>query len=598
MKAPSMMNSIVGFSLFYNLPPQNMEAALLSQSRALDYFKQLQRHSISIGASRLEIWGHNNLNERIHYLPDGSLLALIGSPLGSAALIEVGQKILNSQSMEGFELPWDGRVILLWISADGKCWTLWNDWLGSIPVFRVDLDGGRIASTLEPVPVGAAGYTPDDFFMPGLVSLLINGHPLSDWTLYKGMKTVLPDSATVWDEKGFRAKKLWTVQPSQSRWEAGWDDLIDEMHELSHNAVAEALKSQPTWILPLSSGLDSRLIAGVAADIGADVSTYAWGAANTTDVAYSRKIAGTLGLPWKHIDLPKDFLAAYTRPWANWFGSAVHFHGMYQMCFLDAIKAEASAPAISGFIGDVLAGDALTDLIQAHSAKSYQLESAWYCDWTAELLKSVAKFPLEAALEANAQILKEQIEALPGAKFQKLQFLELWNRQRHFTSFQSILSDYWRGVSTPFLNRAYARFCLSIPRMALDNRQLLAGVFRRYYGRLAVVPGTYAKEPYVLTGKYLMLRRIAEILRPSFHRGPLRGFGNVQLRMDIESLQATGREALWPLFEVWDQLAEWLDVDQLERDYQTVLRSNEDIQPLRRLQAVQTLAYRLLNTQA
>jgi len=317
------MNSIVGFSLFYKLPAQKTKAALSAQNNALGYFTHLQHRSISIGESRLELWGHNNLQDRIHTLPDGSLLALIGSPLGGKSLADAGEMILKTQHMEAFELPWDGRAILLLISADGKCWTMWNDWLGNIPVFHAEVDGGRIASTLEPVTVSAAGFSSDDFFLPGLVSLLINGHYLSDWTLYKGMNIVPPDSAAEWDEKGFRAKKLWTVQPSQSRWEAGWDSLVDEMHELSRQAIAEALRSQPEWSLPLSSGLDSRLIAGVAAELGVNAHAFAYGASNTTDVVFSRQVANALNLPWKHIDLPKDFLVNYTRPWANWFGSAI-----------------------------------------------------------------------------------------------------------------------------------------------------------------------------------------------------------------------------------------------------------------------------------
>ncbi len=141
--------------------------------------------------------------------------------------------------------------------------------------------------------------------------------------------------------------------------------------------------------------------------------------------------------------------------------------------------------------------------------RSYQLEGDWYCHWTADEVRSHAKFPLADALEANADELKRQADSLPGAFYQRMQLLELRNRQRHFTSFQSTLSDYWRGVANPFMSRAYARFCLSIPRMALDDRRLLSGVFRRYYGRLAVIPGTYAADPFILTGKYLLLRKIA-----------------------------------------------------------------------------------------
>jgi hypothetical protein len=591
------MGSIVGFSLFRGLELAQAQRLLASQEDALSNFKNLERKSISLGLSRLELWGHKDVSDRVHTLPDGSLLALVGSPHGDVDWRAVQESFERAGAAEAFGLPWDGRVVLLRVSADGRDWTMWNDWLGSIPVFYTELASGRIASTLEPVVVAGAGYTPEDFFLPGLVSLLINGHYIADWTLYKGMKVIPPDSTARWDGKGLRVNPLWTVEPSQSRWEAGWDDLVDEMHELSRQAVVDALKARSKWILPLSSGLDSRLIAGVAAEVGVDAQAFAWGAPNTTDVVYSRQIAKTLGFPWKRVNLPGDFLVKYTPRWAKWFGSAMHFHGMYQMAFLDKIRSEISAPIISGYAGDVLAGDSTIDLNAVHNGRrSYQLEDDWYCHWTADEVRTHARFPWQDALEANADEYQRQIDSLPGAVYQKLQLLELRNRQRYFTSFQSTLSDYWRGVATPFLNRSYARFCLSIPRMALDNRQLLSGVFRRYYGRLAVIPGTYAREPFILTGKYLILRRIAGVLVPAFHRGPLKGFGNVQLRMDIASVQAIGRDALWPLFYDLDRLSEWVDIEQLERDYQTIMRSREDIRPLRRLQSVQTLAYRLINS--
>jgi hypothetical protein len=584
------MNSVVGFTIFSNLPEKKLKVLQAAHDRALAYFA-LQRRSLVLGETRLELWGRKGMEERIHTLPDGSLAILVGSPHGKAVLRDVQDDLLSG----GFELPWDGRVILLHVSADGRRWMMWNDWLGSIPVFHTSIGRERVASTLEPVTVAAAGYTSDDFFLPGLVSLLINGHFISDWTLYKGMRVIPPDSFIEWDENGFRAKTLWTVKPSQSRWETAWDDLVDEMFELSHTAIADILKTQSTWILPLSSGLDSRLIAGVAADIGANIYSYVYGASDTTDVVYSRKIAEILEIPWKHVNLPNNFILKYTPCWADLFGSSMHFHGMYQMAFLDSLINEPAGSVISGFIGDTLSGDAIIDLVKDHSGKSYSLNGEWYSDWSVELLKRTARFPLEDDLEANADELKRQIDLLPGAFFQKIQFPELWYRQRLFISFQGTLSDYWRGVATPYMDRAYARFCMSLPRAALDSRHLLAGVYRRYYGRLAVIPGTYYREPFILTGRYLLSRRIAKHLPAPIRRKFFAGFDNVPLRMDMESIQAIGRDALWPLFDVKDQLAGWVDVDQLEQDYQTIMHSRKDIRPLRRLQSVQALAYRLVD---
>lgn len=584
---------MVGFTIFSSLSDVESKVLHRAQDYALAQFEHLERHSIQIGQTQLDVWGHQGMKERLHSLPDGSLLVLVGSPHDKISWQDVQDKLHSGQ----FELPWDGRVVLIHISADGQHWTIWNDWLGSMPVFYAAIGHGRIASTLEPGTVAAAGYSPDDFFMPGLVAFLVNGHFISDWTLYKGMNTILPDSRFEWDENGFRSNQLGSVKPSQSRWEAGWDELVDEMHELSHKAIADVLKAQSTWILPLSSGMDSRLIAGVAADVGANVYTYAWGAPDTTDVVYSREIAKTLGFPWKRIDLQNDFLVKYTKRWAEWYGSGLHFHGMYLMNFLDGLMDEPHGPVLSGLVGDTLVGDVVSELSELHQSHKVvdQVGSDWYVFWKSSELRSLLRFSIDDAIDANVAEIKKMMDHVPGAQYQKLQFLELWGRQHLFTSYQATLLDYWRGAATPFLNRAYARFCMSLPRAILDDRLLQREVFRRYYGKLAVIPGTYARDPFILTGKYLVKRRVVSVLPASLHIGSLRGFANRPLRMDIESIQACGRNALWPLFDRMDQLSKWLDVRRLEQDFQILMNSKEDVLPLRRLQSAQALAYRLLS---
>lgn len=585
------MNSVIGFSIWRHISDQNQKSARAAQDLALAHFKHLERSKLSIGASTVEIWGHQNLAERTHRLADGSLLILIGSPLGDSAWQKLEESIRAQDSSTRFIPPWDGRFILFHVSADGEQWTMWNDWLGSIPVFHASISDGEIASTLEPVVVKAAGFTSSDFFFPGLLSLFINGHFFSDWTFYKKMKTVPPDCRASWLGNDYQFERLWTIKPSQDRWETGWDELVDEMHELSSRAILDVLNQHDRWILPLSSGLDSRLIAGVGAKAGKEMQAYAWGEEESTDVVYSREVARILSLPWKHIKLRQDYLLEYTKHWASWFGSGMYFHGMYVMNFLDALDADPESPVISGFVGDTLAGDVTAELVKVHAQPRYHLGDEWHVFWSASALKNLMKFPVEDALEAVIDEILRQVRLIPGARFQQLQFLELWGRQRMFISYQASLCDYWRGVGTPFINRAYARFSLSLPRPVLDDRRLLSDVFRRYYGPIAVIPGTYSNDPFILTGRYLLKRRLSEML-PWV---PLKGFVDVPLRLDYGSMRTSGRAALWPLFERQSLLNQWLDFNQVEENYQIALNSNEDNRYLSRLQVAQTLAYRLLD---
>ena len=83
---------------------------------------------------------------------------------------------------------------------------------------------------------------------------------------------------------------------------------------------------------------------------------YSYGPASSVDVIWGRQVAKALRLPWKRVDLGADYLAKYTRVWADWFGSSLHFHGMYQMPFLKVVRKE-NMPIITGYIGDALAGN-------------------------------------------------------------------------------------------------------------------------------------------------------------------------------------------------------------------------------------------------
>ena len=78
---------------------------------------------MTIGETQLEVWGHKGMDECIHTTPDGSLWLLIGSPNGKVALKDVQEDLLSND----FELPWDGRVILLRVMRMvnvGQCGTI------------------------------------------------------------------------------------------------------------------------------------------------------------------------------------------------------------------------------------------------------------------------------------------------------------------------------------------------------------------------------------------------------------------------------------------------------------------------------------------
>jgi len=584
----------IGFTLIKYGDAEQRGRAAKALAAALAHFPALEQQSILIGATTLVLWGREGVEDCTHTLPDGSLLALIGSPIGKASWAEVENGFMDNKARKDFRLPWDGRVILLHISSDGNDWTIWNDWLGSIPIFYTDFPDWRIASTLEPVVVESAQFTVDDMSLSGLLLLLTHGNYLADWTLFKNMHTVSPDSVTQFDEHGYRTSACHTIEATDERWERGWEELLEEMHALVKKAIRQTLKTQPKWVVPLSGGLDSRLIAAIGAEMGVEMDTYTWGPPDTMDGVSARQIARVLHLPWQRIDLGDDYLARCLPLWVDLFGSSMHFHGMYQIPFLETLRAVAPAPIVSGFIGECLAGYDVRFQTEHHqiAKRSYLSHPAYFMVWEADELRSLFFNSIDQALEEITDLIEGMKNLATGLWFQRLRFLTMWGRQHHFTYFQSMLSDYYFGVATPYINREYAQFCMSLPRAALDERRLQIDMMRRHYAKVMTIGGTYATEPAVLTGRYLMKRRLASLLPSTLVPRLLPMIARVKKgKTDINSLRACGEEALWPIPETRKLLAEWINLELVDQAYADALAG--DMLSVRKLQSLQAFAYRL-----
>jgi hypothetical protein len=425
------MIGAIGFTLIKHGNAEQHRRAAKALAAALAHFPALEQMSIVIGATTLALWGHEGLEQCTHTLPDGSLLALIGSPIGKTSWAEVENAFTNSQAREDFRLPWDGRFILLHVSSDGVTWTIWNDWLGSIPVFFTNFPHWCIASTLEPVVVAAAQFSAEDIYLPGLLLLLSHGNYLADWTLFKNMHTVPPDSVTRFDEHGYRTSACHTIEATDERWERGWEELLEEMHELVKKAISQTLKTQPKWIVPLSGGLDSRLIAAVGAEMGVDMHTYTWGLPDTMDGACAPQIARALHLPWLRIDLGDDYLLRYLPLWIDLFGSSMHFHGMYRIPFLEAVRNMLPMPIASGFIGEELSGHSVRYLAENFQPREryHQFTHSGVVFWDIYSLKYLFHKNFCDALDEIADMIDLEIKKIDGPWFQKLHLLKLWGKR-------------------------------------------------------------------------------------------------------------------------------------------------------------------------
>ncbi len=581
----------VGFFLADGLPEDVFERALKSKKTTLSYFPWLKNYSLKIGDTRLELWGHCQVKKTIAQLEDGSYAVLVGSPTGDTSSQAIGKFLGNIQNNLNFLPSWDGRYLLIYISSDGKTIQIYNDFMGCLPVYHSQLEKGLIISSLEPVVVDACGFGSDDFADAGVGSMLLNGHFVNEVTLYKKMKLLKPDSFSSWTQGNFKSISLHTIKPSTKRWSSGWDELCDAYYTLTKEVMVEHLSMSQSWALPLSGGIDSRLIAAFGSEMEIELDAFTYGPKDWEESIYAKKVAKSLGIPWRRIDFGLDYLSDYTQMWAQWFGSGMHFHGMYQLPYLEKTKG-LRKPIATGFMGDVLAGCQVKSLATGDgTAQDNMLQT--FAMWDKPGVMSLMGEHAKKYIDAVEHEMQQLYDGLEGEHFQKIWQTFIQSHGAGFTSYQPIMYDYYQGVSTPCFSRKLAQFTMELPRVLLEDRQLQVEMIKRYFPDMAKIPGTYASFPYQQTGKYLMKRSLALKLGKSLRLGPLKEFAAKANNADGHCVLRGGESALWPIYQCKEALSNYFNWKEIEKVLTKAMQGDQKVTSQYR--AIQTIAYRLLD---
>lgn len=232
-----------------------------------------------------------------------------------------------------------------------------NDWLGSIPVFY-NADCGRVSTNIN--------YC----FTEGTINGGVNEDGLNDYlefgycvfgnTQFNDIKFLRYYSKIIVSNFGIRIVEKddkfvsALVGTETSSIKETINSIKCELASISASAESSKI------ILPLSGGLDSRLLAGLLGN-KSNIKAYTYGVsadqANSYEVLRAKQTAAYFGFEWKQIQLAK--YPNYIDEWLSEFGSSTHLHGMYQMEFYEKISREISEEGIvlSGIFGDIWASE-------------------------------------------------------------------------------------------------------------------------------------------------------------------------------------------------------------------------------------------------
>ncbi|MEM7369385.1 MAG: asparagine synthase C-terminal domain-containing protein [Bacteroidota bacterium] len=238
---------------------------------------------------------------------------------------------------------------------------------------------------------------------------------------------------------------------------------------------------QRTFVIPLSGGYDSRLIAAMFRQLECErVICFTYGRKSSNEVAISRQVAEKLGYPWHFVEYTESLLKTYLeedglayRDFASNGISVAHeqdFFAIRQLLLEGKIPVDAIV--LPGFGGDVLAGSWFPDKVPASWSRDRFIR---YLITNRKFFSGTRKPRLDK--KAIYQMISKEIpvEAIPDlpTAYSLLQYWGMRNRMSKFLVNAVRVYDFW-GLhwKLPFFDHEWIDYWRGIPDVYKLNKRL------------------------------------------------------------------------------------------------------------------------------
>jgi len=310
---------------------------------------------------------------------------------------------------------------------------------------------------------------------------MVAGYVTGEETLFDGVKQLRSGEFLTYQKKEDRLKTFYYFRFLHGNYfelpESQLLKMLDQVFVNTFSRLIEStIKQGKKLVVPLSGGLDSRVIVAMLKRLGAnDITCISYGGKGNREAAISKKVAEALGYDWLFVEYTtrkwykcyNSEEADYFKMWAGNLSSLPH---MQDFLALKELKSQGKLPDNSVFVpghsGDMLAGSHIPRYYLDNS-KKYDSET-----FLADSLKkhyNLWKWPHELELE---QIFKEKInKSAAGLEIKDndscanaIEFLDFNERQAKFI-INSVRAYEFFGYEwrMPFWDAELINFFLKVP---------------------------------------------------------------------------------------------------------------------------------------
>ncbi len=248
-------------------------------------------------------------------------------------------------------------ALAIW-NARERQMILARDRLGKKPLYYLLRPDGSLVFASEIKALVASGLVDRTRLDPvALAQCWTYGYTMGERTIYEQVRRLPPAHYAIWKDGQFSITEYWACPFGvEVRTEAKIDDLADELESLLCDAIRLRLISDVPLGLFLSGGIDSSLVAALAAKVaGKDLRTFtiAFEQKAYNEAPHAAAVAEHLGLKNEMLTVT-DRMESYFEPIARQFDEPFGDSSSIPTYFVSKLARQHVTVALSGDGGDEL----------------------------------------------------------------------------------------------------------------------------------------------------------------------------------------------------------------------------------------------------
>lgn len=415
---------------------------------------------------------------------DGEIMSWKDGTTGAST----AHKLLDLYLSKGRDLVnfVNGNFTLFIYHKKEKSLLIANDRMGLRPLYYFT-HNGKLCFSSEVKALLADEEFPGKCNFQSVLDLLTYEYVLEDQTLVENI-FVFPYASTAYIKNDFQdlnLQRYWDFSYQAGDQSGLIDGYMDQFLQVFKQAVERTLDSPYAPVgLPLSGGLDSRLIAAAIDRKYFPLHTFTFGESGCEDVKYARRISRIIKskhhpIPIKHSKLSSFFEKGVD--YCDGMFTCLHYHYLNMTGELAAhVKI-----GLDGMAGDVFPRRMYSYLEGKDANAVYKAYDSFQEGLRQRVIKKEFAGDLAAARHRFYALFEHVSKKCPA---NPIDYLNVTQRQRKFINYGKVGKRNFVEMRMPFLDYDFMDMCLAMPLAFRQNGNLVKHVFKKYFPALSRVP--------------------------------------------------------------------------------------------------------------